>query len=85
MQLLLDFVSALLAPAPAFPCAPVPAAPAHPVLRFVRHPKARRYIIRIDDRGDVRVTVPKWGSKREAAAFAERERAWIDQIGRAHV
>ena len=27
----------------------------------------------------VRVTVPRWGSKREAEAFAERERAWIEK------
>jgi predicted metal-dependent hydrolase len=27
----------------------------------------------------VRVTVPRWGSKREAAAFADRERAWIEK------
>jgi predicted metal-dependent hydrolase len=25
----------------------------------------------------VRVTIPRWGSKREAAAFAEQERVWI--------
>ena len=50
---------------------------------FVRHPRARRYIIRVDADGIVRVTIPRWGSKREAAAFADRERAWIDkQIAR---
>jgi predicted metal-dependent hydrolase len=27
----------------------------------------------------VRVTVPRWGSKKEAAAFAERERVWIEK------
>ena len=46
---------------------------------FVRHPRARRYLIRVTDEGIVRVTVPRWGSKREAAAFAEREHAWIEQ------
>jgi len=25
----------------------------------------------------VRVTIPRWGSKREAAAFVEREQSWI--------
>ena len=50
-----------------------------PVLVFVRHPRARRYLIRVTDAGTVRVTVPRWGSKREAAAFAERERAWIEK------
>jgi predicted metal-dependent hydrolase len=53
--------------------------PLVPALTFVRHPKARRYIIRIADGGAVRVTIPRWGSKREAAAFAARERAWIDK------
>ena len=46
---------------------------------FGRHPRARRYIIRVADDGSVRVTIPRWGSKREAAAFAEQERAWIDR------
>ena len=50
-----------------------------PTLVFVRHPRARRYLIRVEHDGRVRVTVPRWGSKREAAAFAERERAWIEK------
>jgi predicted metal-dependent hydrolase len=53
--------------------------PLAPVLVFVRHPRARRYLIRVTDAGTVRVTVPRWGSKREAAAFAEREHAWIEK------
>jgi predicted metal-dependent hydrolase len=58
--------------------------PLHPVLLFVRHPRARRYLIRVTEDGTVRVTVPRWGSKREAAAFAAREQAWIDaQLRRA--
>ena len=56
----------------------------NPVLVFVRHPRARRYLIRVTADGAVRVTVPRWGSKREAAAFAEREHAWIEtQLRRA--
>jgi predicted metal-dependent hydrolase len=59
---------------------PAPGAePLAPVLVFVRHPRARRYLIRVTDAGTVRVTVPRWGSKREAAAFAEREHAWIER------
>jgi predicted metal-dependent hydrolase len=50
---------------------------------FVRHPRARRYLIRVTAEGTVRVTVPRGGSKREAAAFAERERAWIERQLRA--
>jgi predicted metal-dependent hydrolase len=57
--------------------------PVIPTLVFVRHPKARRYIIRVADGGHVRVTIPRWGSKREATAFAERERAWIEKQLRA--
>ena len=51
----------------------------NPALVFVRHPRARRYIIRVGDDGAVRVTVPRWGSKREAAAFAIEQRAWIEK------
>jgi predicted metal-dependent hydrolase len=46
---------------------------------FVRHPRARRYILRVALDGTVRVTIPRWGSKREAAAFAEREHGWIEK------
>jgi predicted metal-dependent hydrolase len=53
------------------------------VLVFVRHPRARRYLIRVTADGVVRVTVPRGGSKREAAAFAEREQAWIERQLRA--
>jgi predicted metal-dependent hydrolase len=48
-------------------------------LTFVRHPRARRYLIRVTNEGVVRVTVPRWGSKREAASFANRERVWIEK------
>jgi predicted metal-dependent hydrolase len=47
-------------------------------LVFVRHPRAKRYVIRLTDAGTVRVTIPRWGSKREAQAFAEREQKWIE-------
>jgi predicted metal-dependent hydrolase len=55
----------------------------NPVLEFIHHPRARRYVIRITDDGVVRVTVPRRGSKREAAAFAAREHAWIEKQLRA--
>ena len=48
-------------------------------LEFVRHPRARRYIIRVGHDGVVRVTIPRGGSKREAEAFAAHERAWIEK------
>ena len=47
-------------------------------LVFVRHPKARRYVIRVMDERTVRVTVPRRGSKREAAQFVASQRPWID-------
>jgi len=50
-----------------------------PPYQFVRHPRARRYVIRVAADGTVRVTMPRRGSKREAEAFAERERAWIEK------
>jgi len=50
-----------------------------PSLAFVRHPRARRYLIRVTDDGTVRVTIPRRGSRREAEAFAAREHAWIEK------
>ncbi len=38
-------------------------------VEFVRTPRARRYILRIRPDGTLRVTVPRWGSKREAREF----------------
>jgi predicted metal-dependent hydrolase len=46
---------------------------------FVRHPRARRYVIRVADDGTVRVTLPRWGSRREATAFVDQERPWIEK------
>ena len=46
---------------------------------FARHPRARRYIIHVQDDGSLRVTVPRWGSRREATEFVERERSWIEK------
>jgi len=44
---------------------------------FVRHRWARRYILRLLDDGTLRVTLPRWGSKREAEAFIEKSAPWI--------
>jgi predicted metal-dependent hydrolase len=51
----------------------------HPKPEFVRHPRARRYVVRVRSDGSVRVTIPRWGSKREAVAFAEQQRGWIEK------
>jgi hypothetical protein len=56
-----------------------PSLPFESAFVFVRHPRARRYLIRVTSEGTVRVTVPRWGSKREAEAFAMRERTWIEK------
>jgi len=52
-------------------------APSHPVTVFVRHRWARRYILRMLDDGTLRVTLPRYGSKRQAQAFVERSAPWI--------
>jgi predicted metal-dependent hydrolase len=51
--------------------------PLEPVVSFIRHPRARRYVVRVRPDGSVRVTIPRWGSKRQALAFAKTQRAWI--------
>jgi predicted metal-dependent hydrolase len=48
-----------------------------PEYYFVRHRRARRYLLRVDPDGRIRVTIPRGGSRREADAFALRNRAWI--------
>ena len=49
-----------------------------PALRihFVRMRRARRYVMRVRPDGDVRVTIPRGGSKAEAIRFAERHGDW---------
>jgi predicted metal-dependent hydrolase len=66
------------APAPAAQAAPAPLTTAAPII-FHRHPRARRYVIRVSGDGVVSVTIPRWGSRRGAAEFADRERAWIEK------
>ena len=36
-------------------------------------------MVRVRSDGTVRVTIPRWGSKREAVAFAEEQRGWIEK------
>ena len=43
----------------------------------MRRRGTRRYILRVLDDGSLRVTLPWWGSKREARAFVESQAAWI--------
>ncbi|MGE0816666.1 MAG: M48 family metallopeptidase [Vicinamibacterales bacterium] len=51
------------------------APPADPV--FVRRRGTRRYVLRVLDDGSLRVTIPWWGTQREARRFVETQRAWI--------
>jgi predicted metal-dependent hydrolase len=48
-----------------------------PAVEYVRHPRARRYLIRVRLDGSVRVTIPRRGSRREAVEFYDRQREWI--------
>jgi predicted metal-dependent hydrolase len=48
-------------------------------IEFIRVRGARRYILRVRPDGRLRVTVPRWGSKREALAFVEKQRRWIER------
>jgi len=72
-QLRLVFEAPAETPAPVMPAAPV--APMAP--RLVRHPRARQYVLRVLPDGTPRVTIPRWGSKREALAFLEAQRDWV--------
>ena len=76
MQLTLPFLGSLNgltgAPAPSPPAGEQDAG-----VEFVRTPRARRYILRVRPDGTLRVTVPRWGSKREAREFIARQRQWI--------
>ena len=64
------------APLPA-PAAAAPDVPSPPILYYVRHKRARRYLLRVDADGRVRVTIPRGGSQRVADAFAQRHADWI--------
>lgn len=47
-----------------------------PIL-FVRRRNARRYILRVDDEGRVRLTIPRGGSLEHAKSFADRHAEWV--------
>lgn len=46
-------------------------------LAFKRNARAKRYILRVVPSGDVRVTVPRYGTLKEAHAFVERHLDWL--------
>lgn len=39
--------------------------------------RARRYILRVTEEGNLRITLPRYGTKREALKFAESRAEWI--------
>ncbi|MFN0066550.1 MAG: hypothetical protein ACKVYV_02840, partial [Limisphaerales bacterium] len=45
-------------------------------LRYVRHPRARRYVLRVARDGTARVTVPRGGTLAEARAFVLSKKDW---------
>ena len=63
---------------------PLPAPPAAALVppgsvEFVRHPRARRYLLRVRSDGTVRVTIPRRGSRREGEDFVRRQARWIEK------
>ena len=58
-------------------------APVAPPVRagrsFIRHRRARRYILRVEPDGRLRVTIPRGGSLREAEEFASRHDEWVQR------
>ena len=60
---------------------PFEAAPAAPeyAVHFVRMRQARRYVMRVRPDGDLRVTIPRGGSRSEAERFVERHRLWAER------
>ena len=53
-------------------------------LRLVRHPRARRYILRLCPDGAARVTVPRRGSVLEAWRFVNRHLGWLEEQLKRH-
>ena len=48
-------------------------------LVLVRHPRARRYLLRLRSDGTARVTIPRGGSLAEGKRFAARNLAWMEE------
>ena len=51
----------------------------HIPIAMVRHPRARRYLLRLRPDGTARVTIPRGGSVAEAHRFIERNIPWLEQ------
>jgi predicted metal-dependent hydrolase len=48
-------------------------------LLMVRHPRARRYLLRLRPDGTARVTIPRRGTVSEAWEFVQRNVPWLEQ------
>lgn len=48
-------------------------------LLFVHHPRARRYLLRLQSDGVARITIPRRGSISAARDFASRNVGWLEQ------
>ena len=59
--------------------APLGPSPRRPGQYFVRHRRARRYILRVEPDGRLRVTIPRGGSQRAAEEFAGRHDEWVQR------
>jgi predicted metal-dependent hydrolase len=49
------------------------------VVHLVRDARARRYVLRVNSDGTLRLTLPRWGSLEVARRFARAERRWIER------
>lgn len=49
------------------------------VVYLVRDARARRYVLRVNTDGTLRLTLPRWGSLEAARRFARAERGWIER------
>ena len=46
---------------------------------YVRHRRARHYVLRLQDDGSLRVTIPRGGSRKDAERFARNKAGWIER------
>jgi predicted metal-dependent hydrolase len=53
--------------------------PLVPPVDYVRMRRAKRYIVRVQPDGSLRVTIPRGGSRREAESFLETHRRWAER------
>lgn len=49
------------------------------MVRIVRHPRSRRYVLRVLADDTVRLTIPAFGSRASAFSFLRRELPWIER------